>query len=284
MESSGTKLICGFLLVALLVAPAAGQQNDDQKLLEEIKNLNWQTGPSVGKIAKRASLAIPPDYGFLSAADTSRFLTLMKNLPRTDSYTIAPLNLSWFAVFDFHEVGYVKDDEKIDADAVLKSLKESNARGNEERKRRGFPALYLEGWFVSPHYDEQTKRLEWATRLRSESGATNVNYSIRLLGRAGVMNALLATDPDSLTEDVRVFKAALTGFSFDSGERYAEYRSGDKIAEYGLTGLIVGGAAVAAAKTGLFKVIGKFAVFIFGGLAVFVVGIFRWLSGRRSTT
>src|SRR5262249_61738233 len=121
----------------------------------------------------------------------------MRNLPRQDSYTFAPQNLDWFAIFDFEDTGYIKDDEKIDAAAVLQSLKEGNARGNEERKRRGYPALTLEGWLVPPHYDTGTKRLDWATKLSSEVGA-RANYRIRLLGRARVMSASLVSGPDSL--------------------------------------------------------------------------------------
>jgi len=90
----------------------------------------------------------------------------MRNLPRTDSYTFAPQDLDWFAIFDFEDTGYIKDDEKIDADAVLQSLKEGNARGNEERKKRGYPSLNLDGWFVAPRYDTDTKRLEWATETQ----------------------------------------------------------------------------------------------------------------------
>jgi len=226
-------------------------------------------------------MVIPANHGFLGAADTSKFLTLMRNLPRTDSYTFAPNDLNWFAIFDFEDTGYIKDDEKIDADAVLQSLKEGNARGNEERKRRGFPVLNLDGWFVAPHYDTNSKRLEWATKLSSDGGVS-VNYRIRLLGRAGVMSAVLVSDPDSLDKDIRAFKVALNDFSFDPGQRYAEFRTGDKIAEYGLTGLIVGGAAAAAAKTGLFKVIGKFGVLIFVGAAALIGGIFKWLFRGRT--
>jgi uncharacterized membrane-anchored protein len=247
----------------------------------QIRNLGWRVGPSEGKIAGRATIAIPAKYVFLGATDTSKFLTLMRNLPRTDSYTFAPENLDWFAIFDFEDTGYVKDDEKIDADAVLQSLKEGNARGNEERKKRGYPVLNLDGWFVPPHYDTGTKRLEWATKLSSEGG-TSVNYRIRILGRAGVMSAVLVSDPDSLDKDIRVFKTALNDFSFDAGQRYSEYRPGDKIAEYGLTGLIVGGAAAAAAKAGLFKVIGKFGVLIFAGAAAVIGGLFKRLFGRRT--
>jgi uncharacterized membrane-anchored protein len=270
------------LFVVAAIAPSVAQQPEGPGSIgTQIQNLGWKVGPSEGKIAGRATIAIPAKYMFLGAADTSKFLTLMRNLPRNDSYTFAPNDLNWFAIFDFEDTGYIKDDEKIDADAVLQSLKEGNARGNEERKRRGYPALTLEGWFVPPFYDTGTKRLEWATKLSSEGGVS-VNYRIRLLGRAGVMSAVLVSDPDSLDKDIRVFKTALNDFSFDPGQQYSEYRQGDKIAEYGLTGLIIGGAAAAAAKTGLFKVIGKFGILIFAGAAAIIGGLFKRLFRGRT--
>src|SRR5438046_7897948 len=39
------------------------------------------------------------------------------------------------------------------------------------------------------------------------------------------------------------FKSALGGYGFVSGENYAEFKAGDKIAEYGLAALVLGGAA-----------------------------------------
>jgi uncharacterized membrane-anchored protein len=181
--------------------------------------------------------------------------------------TFAPSDLTWFSVF-FESSGYVQDDEKIDPDSLLEILKKNNVAGNEERKKRGLETLVLEGWYVAPHYDIQTKRLEWGTKLRPESGGITVNYTIRLLGRSGVMSVILVSNPTSLDNDVKSFKAALAGFDFNTGEKYSEFRSGDKVAEYGLAALIVGGAAAAAAKSGAFKFLGKFiSIGIIGGLA-----------------
>lgn len=283
MSGSWRKRACLVLTVLLLLAvPVSAQQSSEtDKRWSELNKLSWRFGPFQGAIAQRATITIPEDYVFLGPVDTGRFMTLMGNLPRTDAYTFAPDHLKWFALFDFDESGYVKDDEAIDADAILQALKEGNARGNEERKKQGVGALYLEGWFVAPHYDVQTKRLEWATRLRSDSGEIMVNYNIRLLGRSGVMNAMLVSVPRSLEKDTAAFKAALTGFSFDAGERYSEFRSGDKIAEYGLTGLIVGGAAVAAAKSGLFKMIGKFGIWVIVGIGAVLFGVLRRKFGSR---
>src|SRR5215472_14705294 len=104
---------------------------------------------------------------------------------------------------------------------------------------------------MPPTYDTNTHNLEWAIRAASE-GHQILNYNTRLLGRKGVMEVVLVVDPENLSETLPAFRKALAGYSFQTGQRYAEYRSGDKVAKYGLAALVVGGAGVAAVKLGLF--------------------------------
>lgn len=278
--------LCFFCFILLAgfdsKAAPAEQQADPNQVWAEIKKLDWHFGPSTEKIGARASIHIPANYVFLSAQDTSRYVVLLGNLPRSESYTVAPKDLNWFSIFDFDPVGYVKDDEKIDSDEILRAMKEHGTEENAERKKRGLELLTLDGWFVPPHYDQQTKRLEWGTRLLSEDKTISVNYTIRILGRTGVMSATLVSDPGSLDKDMSAFKATLNGFSFNSGEGYAEFRSGDKVAEYGLAGLIIGGAAAVAAKSGFLKVIGKFGLYIIFGGAALVAGLAKKLFGTRT--
>jgi uncharacterized membrane-anchored protein len=268
------------LLVAAAPAQAQGQARDANYVMQELQKLAWQRGPGEGTIAGKAKIRIPEGYAFLDDRNTRRFIELMGNPPRDNHYMIAPLALDWFAIFSFDAVGYVKDDEKIDADALLKSLKASDERGNEERKRLGMSAIFTDGWHVPPHYDTETKRLEWGVRLRDDKGRTNVNYTSRLLGRTGVMSAVLVTSPQTLNEDMKAFNATLKGYEFVAGEKYAEFKSGDKIAEYGLAALVLGGAAAAAAKAGWLKFLGKFWVVILAGLAL-VWAFIKKLFGRK---
>jgi uncharacterized membrane-anchored protein len=271
-----------FMLFAALPAQAQ-QPRDGNTIIQELQKLAWQRGPGEGAIAGKAKIKIPEGFAFLDDRNTGRFLELMGNPPRSGHYMIAPARLDWFAVFSFDPVGYVKDDEKIDAEALLKTLKESDAPGNEERKRLGMTPVYTDGWHVPPHYDSSTKRLEWGLRLRDERGRTNVNYTSRLLGRSGVMSAVLVTSTESLNEDMKAFNGALGGFEFVAGEKYAEFKSGDKIAEYGLAALVVGGAAAAAAKSGLLKSLGKFLWVIIGGAIAGGWALLRKLFGRKET-
>jgi uncharacterized membrane-anchored protein len=223
---------------------------------------------------------------FLDAANTKRFLELNGNPPADGHYLFAPQSLNWFAVFSFNPSGYVKDDEKIDADALLKTLKESDGPSNEERKRLGMSAIYTVGWEVPPHYDDQTKRLEWGMRLKSEQGRMLINYTSRLLGRTGVMSAILVSSPETLAADTEQFKAGLQKFDYVSGEKYSEFKQGDKLAEYGLAALILGGAAAVATKKGFWAVAGGFlAAFwkLIAGAAVAGMAGVRSLFSRKKS-
>ncbi len=71
------------------------------------------------------------------------------------------------------------------------------------------------------------------------------------------------------------------------GKTYAEYRQGDRLAEYGLAALVVGGAAMGAAKMGwlgklgvLFAKLGKAAFLIVAGIAISIKKFFAKLFGR----
>ena len=176
-------------------------------------------------------------------------------LPTTNTFTLSARDFRWFSVFTFVDEGYVKDDEKINPDALLATLKENNVADAEERKKRGLPALLLEGWFIPPRYDAATKRLEWATLLRSDSGQKNVNFTTKVLGRRGHMHMVLVSSPESLDGDIKEFKSSLQGFDYVSGERYSEWTQGDKVAAYGLGALVLGGAAAIATKKGLWALL-----------------------------
>ena len=69
---------------------------------------------------------------------------------------------------------------------------------------------------------------------------------------------------------------------FDKGKSYDDYQEGDKLAAYGLAGIIAAGAgAKVAAKVGLMAIAlaflkkgGFLIVFLFGGIARFLRGLF----------
>lgn len=233
--------------------------------------VKWQKGPSVGALSDIGEVQLPADYVFAGPNDTRTLMEAFQNpLTGREVGFVSPATREWFAIFEFDEVGYVRDDEKgqLDAAALLESIKAAGQTANQERQKRGWPIMTVIGWEQPPHYDESTHNLEWAVRYESE-GVPVINYNTRLLGRRGVMEVTLVTDPENLGESLPKFKSMLTGVGFTPGQKYGEFRQGDKIAEYGLTGLIVGGGTAALVKSGALKWLWKLIVPLAIGFAAF---------------
>jgi uncharacterized membrane-anchored protein len=249
--------------------------------------INWQRGPIKAELGSQAQLAIPQGYLFADSAETKKFLEMNENIPsgREVGLLASPKSGS-FVIFEFADVGYVKDDEKksLDADAMLESIRKATDAANEERKRRGWGTMTVVGWMQPPHYDEATHNLEWAVKGEDEKGNVGSNLNTRYLGRRGYMSVTLVADANKFEATTTEFRKVLTGFSYTPNNDYRAFVKGDKVAEYGLTALVVGGAAAVAAKTGLLKVIAKFLVvgwkLILAGLAALGATL-RKLFARR---
>jgi len=274
------------LLVVCVCALIVVGQNNRKKATPEpspeqfgwanFEGVTWLHGPGMGQLGTTGQVKVPDGYLFADSTDTVRLMEATHN-PKTGKEVgfVAPAGEDWFAVFEFDPVGYVKDDEKdsLDADALLQSFKDGTEQSNKERVKRGWPPLTIIGWETPPRYNETTHNLEWAIRAQSD-GQPVINYNTRILGRGGVMEVTLVTDQALLAETLPKFKTMLGGFAFNSGQRYSEFRPGDKTAAYGLTGLIVGGTTAALVKTGAFKWLWKAIVAAVVGLGALFKKIF----------
>ncbi len=281
--STSKNIISAFCFsIALLVSPVvvhAQDQNQAGDLQSQLAALNWYQEGQVGTIAEKATFKASPEYTFLNVSDTDKFLKINNNPPGGNAYTIARTDLSWFAILQFAPEGYVKDDETIDADALLKQLKKNNIKDAEWRRKEGYAVLTISGWAIPPRYDTVNKRLEWGTLLIEEgTNAKHVNVSTKILGRSGYTSVTLVTTPNEAEAHLADFKKSMNDFSYVSGEKYSEWKEGDKVAAYGLGALVLGGAAAVATSKGGFKAIG---LGILAGLAALWAGIKRFFSRKK---
>jgi uncharacterized membrane-anchored protein len=268
--------ITGSCFALLAASPGWAQPSDE----DEPVGFAWQSGPTVALLGEDlAEIRIPAGYMALDRAETQRLMEFLENpVNGTEVGTIAPdsEDVNWFMVFEWDEIGYVEDDdhEAIDAEALLASIREGTEAANEERARRGWATMEIVGWQEEPHYDPHTQNLTWAVVGRSQ-GQDNVNRIVKILGRRGVMTATLVTDMQLLAVASVESDQLLADFDFRTGHTYAEYVPGtDRLAEIGLTALIVGGAGAALMQTGLlarfWKVILAGFAAVGGGLAKLV--------------
>ena len=244
--------------------------------------IDWAAGPTTANLGKEARVEVPEHCRFADKKGTAKFMELTQNPVSGGELGVLlcpgpnPDDSPWFVVFTYDASGYVRDDEgaTLDADKILASVREGTEAANRERRERGWGTLTIEGWVREPYYDSTTHNLTWSLRAVDETGDAGVNHSVRLLGRGGVMHADLVVDPTHVDLAVAAFDSIVGNYRFVDGRTYAEWREGDKVAAYGLTALVAGGAGAIAMKTGLIGKLWKLIVtaFVAGWKVLAVVG------------
>ena len=292
------RLLALAAVAALTIASALQHARADER--QVLESLKFQSGTiTLGN--NLASLTLTPNFQYLNPADTKRFLVeVWRNPPDSAEGTLgaivpAKVDLAgsegWAIILSYDDSGHVSDDDAagIDYDQLLKDMQKATADGNEERKKQGYEPIELVGWAKPPYYDSQAKKLYWARRLRfgSDPGET-LNYSIRALGRQGVLELTVVASMQQLAAVDGRINEILGMVAFNPGSTYAEFSPGvDKAAEYGIAGLIAGGILakagffkfLIAGLAALWKPIAFGAVVFFGAIGSFV----RRLLGRRQT-
>lgn len=268
-------LFAAFCALSVALASAQQQAEEAPKNFKEALSragIKFVVGPATYPLGEVAEIKLPGGYHAVERASLKDYYEVTQNLYSENKLGVVIGPSDWVLAFSYDDSGYVKDDDKdkLDADALMKSLIEGQNESNKVRAKQGWDEMKMAGWANPPRYDGQTHNLTWALRITSSADGHKeefLNESIRLLGRGGVMNATLVTDPASYAADHATVATMLTrNFSYVAGQRYAEFKQGDKVAQYGLAALVLGGAGAAAFKLGFLQKFWK--VLVIGGIAL----------------
>jgi uncharacterized membrane-anchored protein len=295
------KLVTLFSLCIGLAAGASAQDKPSSPQSGAIPGLTL--GPSQVVLGTNvAVLRLPAKYAFLDKVQTRQLMEASGDSagPGLLGLVVEPEASeaqSWEVYLQHADTGYIKDDEadRLNADDLLRQMKEGTEEQNKERRKKGTPGLEVIGWFKAPNYDRSRHALTWAVLAKNEgSGERILNDTSVLLGRQGILicTAVGSADHADLVHAKLMKVGAST--TFNAGSDYASFQSGDRISDLTMTGLVTGGAAAAAygaVKLGLFAKLGKFLIlgwkFVLIGL-VAVGGVLKtiWskVTGRGDET
>lgn len=256
--------------------------------------LNYDTAGTIQLHEGLATFNIPAGFKYLNPTQSAYVLAdLWGNPPSETSGMIFPSDASpifpgvWAIEISYEEEGHVKDGDAKDIDYkdLLDEMQDQVKDANEHRKEQGYASVELLGWASDPYYDQTAKKLHWAKRLQFEGDSSEtLNYNIRILGREGVLVLNAIGDMNQLDEIKQNIDVILASTNFSQGHRYEDFNeSTDKLAAYGIGGLIAGGLL---AKTGFFAKIGlifaKFAkVIVIGAVALGGVA-YRFFKGKSA--
>jgi uncharacterized membrane-anchored protein len=229
------------------------------------KSITRRTG-KVDIADGQVTLSVPDGFYYLDQADSNRVLVDAWGNPPGHSTEgmlfpagASPLDEGgWGVVIEFDDSGYVSDQDaaSIDYDQLLKDMQSGEAQENAERSKSGYPPIHLVGWATPPRYDGATHKLYWASELKfAEDPEHTLNYNMRVLGRKGVLVLNFVAGLEDLKEVEQASPAVLSIPEFNAGSRYEDFNAAtDKKSDFGVAGLIAGGAAgglLLAKKTGL---------------------------------
>ncbi|MGK3984281.1 DUF2167 domain-containing protein [Sorangium sp. So ce136] len=208
-----------------------------------------------------AELDVPESFRFTGPEGARKVLQAWGNPPGSDTLgMVFPAGLSpiaddsWGVVISYVEEGHVDDDDAKDIDfgELLAEMQKDTSERNLERQKAGFPTVRLTGWAEPPHYDPASKKLYWAKALEFDGNKDGtLNYSIRVLGRKGVLELNAVSGMKQLATVRSEMQSVLKFVEFKPGNRYEDFNEDvDHVAAYGIGALVAGKVA---AKAGLFK-------------------------------
>lgn len=258
-------VLCALATSANAALPSAGEPaKAHQTVAQFMATLKPQHG-TIDLPGGVATLTLNDDFYYLTPDDTERLIvegwgnppghkTLGMIVPQATS----PMSRGgWGVLVSYKDDGYVSDEDaaKIDYSEMLKQMQADDVENNDQRRKDGYPGLQLIGWAEPPRYDDQSHKMYWARELKADNANENtLNYSIRVLGRQGVLELNAVASMTDLPTIQREMPHVLEFANFTDGNRYADYDSGtDKLAKYGLAALVAGGMA---GKAGLFAKLG----------------------------
>jgi LPXTG-motif cell wall-anchored protein len=199
----------------------------------------WTAGPTQVRLGTIAYLQIPAGYKFTDAQGAKDELAQLRVFAPSGLLGIVePKAGGWCIAVQFSDVGYVGGLGKValnEAD-ILKNALKGIQQQNVDRSNQGLAPLSGVAWESAPVLEPSKLSLEWA--LRADAGSEHVIlYTLRLFARHGVLD--LATIRHSKSSQPDPLKEIAQGVSFQTGEAYADFAPGDKMAAINLTDLVL---------------------------------------------
>lgn len=279
----------------LATTPALANPAQDEQAYE-IQHMQWFKNTSVTLPISHGRLVIPQGYGGVLGHDAARMDEIENGKTNigVPEAAIFSKDVKSQVDFDFVSTGYIPDDDagSIDPATLLQTVADNTEAQNKERVAAGLPTMHALKWLQQPTYDRTTHTVFWAIEFSDSNNEDVVNSAAVRLGREGFERLTLITTMKDYQPIGGALDVMRRDFSFAPGEAYEDHISSDKVAGYGIAGLVgalVGAHAVKAAAAGgalvLLKALGaKLFALLLLPLVLAKSLIRRWLGRDREAS
>jgi uncharacterized membrane-anchored protein len=227
----------------------------------------WTKGPGRVSLAEYGQVDVPPGFKFADGENARLFLHAAKSAKNSGQLLgiLMPASGGWYVSLEYFDIGHVTDAGLINEKAILSALEPRVKELNKGRELRGQPQLANIRWELKPAYQAESHSLEWALRGEGISGDSVVDYSCRVLGRRGVLQAAATLFRTGAGLDQ--IRDMMSSLVFKRGEMYADFQASDKASTLNVASLATTPFAVPrAAET-------SSSAETFGGANAFWIGL-----------
>lgn len=295
-------LLKASLLIILL--PCSGFASVDKTPIpqEEVYNkvltFDWTSSDlssQINIINSKASLDLSSFYYVDILDNYSQVQQLMYwsngiEYPRTTHYLDIYLtdDSSYTVNIDkFIDDGFIKGDDwnDVDAEKFLKELRQASIENNKVRIKNGYSAVEDINWHIKPYYNKTLGYVFYSLLVKFDNGSETYNSTAMVLGRKGYTDiTFLFKDNIAHLMPAEIDKV-VKSFQYNQGLQYSDFKSGDKIAAYGVGALVAGSLGIKGlAKAGILVALAAFAKKLWFILLLPFIYLFRLFTGNKKNS
>jgi uncharacterized membrane-anchored protein len=260
--------LAGLLLVVNSAAADQGvYPKTDEELAAAFNALTWRDEARAYALDRsHAHIQLPAGKLLLLGSDAERFGWLVSGVefPGTEALMSYDAKDAAVVYYEWRDEGYVSDSDwaEVDRDALLEQYREATRASNEERAKNGFAPMEVVGWIQPPNYDATSRTVTYAMELKDTDSHWANAVALRL-GRTGYTEFTWAGSIALLQNSgnhPELLNTALDTHEFDEGYRYTDFQEGDKVAAFGIAGLVATALGLKLGGKGLIAAIIAFIV------------------------
>jgi len=187
-------------------------------------------------------------------------------------------------VEEFVDDGFIKGDDwsNVDTNDFLKEMIENSKENNKERIKNGYKTVSNISWHIKPNFNKDLGYVFYSLLVEFDDGTETYNSTAMILGREGYTDITFLFRENIAHLMSSEIDKVVKNFIYNTGAQYSDYKSGDKVAAYGVGALVAGSLGIKGlAKTGALVALAAFAKKLWFIILLPFIFLFRLVSGNK---
>lgn len=288
--------VLALFIPASLFASVDKTTLSEDDMWDRIIEFDWKSSdsePIVNIFSSKASINLNDFYyvdilGHYSQVQQLLYWSNGIEYPKTTHYLDVYLNDEssyTINIEEFVDDGFIKGDDwsNVDANDFLQEMIKGSKENNKERIKNGYKTVTDLSWHIKPQFNEDLGYVFYSLVVQFDDGSETYNSTAMVLGRKGYTDITFLFKENIADLMPGEIDKVVKNFKYNSGVQYSDFKSGDKVAAYGVGALVAGSLGIKGlAKTGALAVIAAFAKKLWFIILLPFVFLFRLVSRNKN--